>query len=87
MKLIYDVQDRPPIKETIIFAFQQMIAIMAATLLVPMLMTGFTGGAVYFDPAAALCGAEGSSSAGKPGGGDLPGFRHIYQICIQGVSR
>ena len=57
MKLIYDVQDRPPMKETIIFAFQQMIAIMAATLLVPMLMTGFTGGNVYFDPAAALCGA------------------------------
>ena len=40
MKLIYDVQDRPPIKETIIFAFQQMIAIMAATLLVPMLISG-----------------------------------------------
>ena len=57
MKLIYDVQDRPPIGETIIFAFQQMIAIMAATLLVPMIMTGFTNGALYFDPAAALCGA------------------------------
>ena len=57
MKLIYDVQDRPPIKETIIFAFQQMIAIMAATLLVPMLMSGFTNDAVHFDPAAALCGA------------------------------
>ena len=57
MKLIYDVQDRPPMGETIIFAFQQMIAIMAATLLVPMIMTGFTGGALYFDPAAALCGA------------------------------
>ena len=57
MKLIYDVQDRPPMAETIVFAFQQMIAIMAATLLVPMLMTSFTGGNVYFDPAAALCGA------------------------------
>nr|MCR4577044.1 hypothetical protein [Clostridiales bacterium] len=39
------------------FAFQQMIAIMAATLLVPMIMTGYTNGAIKFDPAAALCGA------------------------------
>ncbi len=58
MKLIYDVQDRPPISETIIFAFQQMIAIMAATLLVPMIMSGNPGApAQGFDPAAALCGA------------------------------
>ncbi|MCR4875374.1 MAG: uracil-xanthine permease [Clostridia bacterium] len=56
MKLIYDVQDRPPIGETIVFAFQQMIAIMAATLLVPMIMSGYAEG-VTFDPAAALCGA------------------------------
>ena len=58
MKLIYDVQDRPPMGETIIFAFQQMIAIMAATLLVPMIMSGYVGAPEQgFDPAAALCGA------------------------------
>ena len=58
MKLIYDINDRPALKKTIVFAFQQMIAIMAATLLVPMLMTGFDQtGKLYFDPAAALCGA------------------------------
>ena len=57
MKLIYDINDRPSLGKTIVFAFQQMIAIMAATLLVPMIMTGYTNGAIKFDPAAALCGA------------------------------
>ena len=54
MKLIYDVQDKPSWSKTIVFAFQQMIAIMAATLLVPMLVTGF---GLEADPAAALFGA------------------------------
>ncbi len=60
MKLIYDVHDRPGLSKTLLFAFQQMIAIMAATLLVPMLMSGFAmsnGNKLYFDPAAALFGA------------------------------
>ena len=58
MKLIYDIGDKPALKKTIVFAFQQMIAIMAATLLVPILMTGFDQtGTLKFDPAAALCGA------------------------------
>ena len=54
MKLTYDVQDKPAWNQTIVFAFQQMIAIMAATLLVPMLVTGF---GLEADPAAALVGA------------------------------
>ena len=58
MKLIYDIGDKPALRKTIVFAFQQMIAIMAATLLVPILMTGFDKtGTLKFDPAAALCGA------------------------------
>ena len=60
MKLIYDVGDRPKLSKTLLFAFQQMIAIMAATLLVPMLMSGFAmsnGNTLSFDPAAALFGA------------------------------
>ncbi|MBQ9327102.1 MAG: uracil-xanthine permease [Solobacterium sp.] len=60
MKLMYDVEDRPQTSQTLIFAFQQMIAIMAATLLVPMLMSSFatgTGDTLSFDPAAALFGA------------------------------
>lgn len=40
MKLIYGIEAKPPIGKSLLFAFQQMIAIMAATLLVPMLMSG-----------------------------------------------
>ena len=54
MKLVYDVNDKPAMSKTIVFALQQMIAIMAATLLVPMLVTSF---GLEADPAAALFGA------------------------------
>ncbi|MGN1161441.1 MAG: uracil-xanthine permease family protein, partial [Candidatus Fimenecus sp.] len=60
MKLIYDIGDRPKFSKTIVFAFQQMIAIMAATLLVPILMSNYkmsNGQTLIFDPAAALFGA------------------------------
>ncbi len=61
MKLIYDVNDKPTFSENIVFALQQMIAIMAATLLVPMLMSSYAMSdgvtTLYFDPAAALFGA------------------------------
>ncbi len=54
MKLIYDVHEKPKGRENLLFAFQQMIAIMAATLLVPMIMSG---NGLPSDPAAALFGA------------------------------
>ncbi|MBR3341909.1 MAG: uracil-xanthine permease [Clostridiales bacterium] len=54
MKLVYDVNEKPVMSKTIVFALQQMIAIMAATLLVPMLVTSF---GLEADPAAALFGA------------------------------
>ena len=54
MKLVYDVQDRPPLKKNLVFAFQQVLAIMAATLLVPILVDA-TG--IYMSQPAALCGA------------------------------
>lgn len=57
MKLIYDVSDRPSTGKTLVFAFQQMIAIMAATLLVPMLITSY---GLEADPAAA-CSAQASA--------------------------
>ncbi len=60
MKLTYNIQDKPPFGKTLIFAFQQMIAIMAATLLVPLITSTYTtpdGGTLLFDAAAALCGA------------------------------
>ena len=54
LKLIYDVADKPKFSKTLVFAFQQMIAIMAATLLVPMLVSGY---GLAADVAAALFGA------------------------------
>ena len=54
MKLVYDVQDRPPIGKNLIYALQQLLAIMAATLLVPILADS-TG--LYINQPAALCGA------------------------------
>ncbi len=51
MKLIYDVKDRPPFGQTVVFAIQQLLAIMAATLVVPVI----TGNGMQ--PAAALFGA------------------------------
>ena len=54
MKLVYDVGDKPPIKQNLVFALQQIIAIMAATLLVPILVSNF---GLQCDPAAALFGA------------------------------
>ncbi len=51
MKLIYNVSDKPKLHRLIIFALQQMLAIMAATIAVPMIIgNGLT-------PAAALFGA------------------------------
>ena len=54
MKLIYDIGDRPKFSQTLLFALQQMIAIMAATLLVPILISSY---GLEADPAAALFGA------------------------------
>lgn len=54
MKLVYDIFDKPSMGKTLVFAFQQMIAIMAATILVPMLVTSY---GLVADPAAALFGA------------------------------
>lgn len=54
MKLIYGIKDRPSFGKNLVFAFQQMIAIMAATLLVPIVVSQ-TG--LECDPAAALFGA------------------------------
>lgn len=38
MKLIYDVKDKPKFGELIVFAIQQLLAIMAATLVVPVII-------------------------------------------------
>ena len=54
MKLVYDVNQRPPLKKNLVYAFQQLLAIMAATLLVPILADS-TG--LYLNQPAALFGA------------------------------
>ena len=49
MELIYDVQDKPKFRELIVFAFQQLLAIMAATIAVPAIIgNGMTASAALF---------------------------------------
>ena len=59
MKLIYNVKDKPRFGQLIIFAIQQLLAIMAATLVVPVIINGNAGlvGENAMSPAAALLGA------------------------------
>ena len=56
MKLVYDIHQNPPLKKNLIYALQQLLAIMAATLLVPILVNS-NSGAAYMSQPAALCGA------------------------------
>ncbi len=43
-KLLYDVKDRPPYHRIAIFAFQQLLAILAATIVVPIIINNNTAG-------------------------------------------
>ena len=56
MKLVYNVHEKPPVQKNLIFALQQLLAIMAATLLVPLLVN-VNSGTTYMSQPAALCGA------------------------------
>ncbi|MBR7184214.1 MAG: uracil-xanthine permease, partial [Clostridia bacterium] len=56
MKLVYDIQDKPKFGANLVFALQQLLAIIAATLLVPMLVNGGQS-TIVMDPSAALFGA------------------------------
>jgi uracil permease len=51
MKLYYDIQDKPKFPQLVIYAVQQLLAIMAATLVVPLIIGN------GMQPAAALFGA------------------------------
>ena len=58
MKLIYGVKDKPKFGANIVFAIQQLLAIMTATLVVPVIINGaFADVAIGMDSAAALFGA------------------------------
>ena len=55
MNLIFDVNDKPKFGQLIVLAIQELLAIMAATLVVPIIINGITGSEM--SPAAALFGA------------------------------
>ena len=60
MQLIYKVEDRPKFSQVIVFALQQLLAIMAATLVVPVIINGsgaMPEGAPAMSSVAALFGA------------------------------
>lgn len=58
MKLIYNIEDKPKFGKLLVFAFQQLLAIMAATIAVPMITSGVYGcGEVRMSTVAALFGA------------------------------
>ncbi len=59
MNLVYDVEEKPPFRKNLIYAFQQVLAIIAATLLVPTLVNlgAAEGSEVVMSQPAALFGA------------------------------
>jgi len=56
MNLIYDINDKPKFKANIVFAIQQLLAIIAATILVPTLVNAMSG-TTLMSQSAALFGA------------------------------
>ena len=58
MKLVYGIKDKPKFGQLIVFAIQQLLAIMAATIAVPMIISGtYDCGDVQMSTVAALVGA------------------------------
>lgn len=60
MQMIYGVNDKPKFGQLVLFAIQQLLAIITATIVVPVIVNGAAakqGIEMYLDPAAALFGA------------------------------
>ena len=59
MKLVYNIKDKPSFGKLIVFAFQQLLAILAATIVVPVITNGNAGleGEFAMSQSAALFGA------------------------------
>ena len=57
INIIYNVEDKPSWGKTIVFALQQLLAILAATIAVPAIINTGTDGAAEMSQAAALFGA------------------------------
>ena len=57
MKLIYNVEDKPKKGQLLVFALQQLLAIIASTILVPVLVNNLGVVNLKMDPSSALIGA------------------------------
>src|SRR5574344_1864352 len=57
MNLSYGIGDKPKFKDLIVFSFQQLLAIIAATIVVPIIVNASGVQNLNLDPAAALFGA------------------------------
>ena len=70
-KLIYDTNDKPPLKEWIILSLQHVLAMFGATILVPLLVNKAAGAEVMSVPTALICSGFGTL---------------IYILCTKGKS-
>ena len=57
MNLIYGIDDKPKLKDLLAFGFQQLLAIISATIIVPIIVNNTGVSNLNLDPAAALFGA------------------------------
>ena len=69
--LLYDVNDKPPIGKTIIFALQHVLAMFGATILVPILVNNLAGTEVLTIPVALFTSGIGTI---------------LYILCTKGKS-
>ena len=70
-KMAYDIEEMPPIKESIILAFQHLFAMFGATILVPILVNQAAGKEVLTIPVALVTSGIGTL---------------IYILCTKGKS-
>ena len=71
IKLVYDTNEKPPLKEWIILAFQHIFAMFGATVLVPVLVNQAAGTEVMSIPIALIASGVGTL---------------IYIICVHVFS-
>ena len=64
MKLTYDVESRPHFGQVVVFAFQQLLAIMAATIVVPVIVNNDASVVAHFGEAAGMSQAAALFGAG-----------------------
>lgn len=57
MKMIYNVEDKLSFKQTLVYSLQQFLAVVCATILVPLLVNTMGVRNLGMSPAAALFGA------------------------------